>query len=114
MSLIRLSAASQLPFAADPDDHCETSPAAYAHVAPVLLELARRMGKPARDLAIYDPYYCAGSVRRHLGRLGFAHVINRNEDFYSAMASGARSEFAITQRSASIGASGGPAINNCV
>ena len=76
-------------FEADADDHCETSPIAYAHVAPLLTELARQIGKQPNDLVIYDPYYCAGSVVRHLGRLGFTRVVNRNEDFYSVIASGA-------------------------
>ena len=44
------------PFAADPDDHCETSPLAYAHVVPLLKILAERLGKPWAELRIYDPY----------------------------------------------------------
>jgi hypothetical protein len=76
------------PFAVVSDDHCETSPTAYEHVAPLLHQLAGRLGKPAAELAIYDPYFCAGSVVRHLNKLGFRNVYNRNEDFYAALVAG--------------------------
>ena len=35
-----------------------------------------------------DPYFCEGSVVRHLGKLGFTSVYNRNEDFYAVVAAG--------------------------
>ena len=73
-------------FQADPDDHCETSPSAYAHVEPLLSRLAKKMHKPASDLKIYDPYYCAGAVKRHLGELGFPKVHNEPDDFYQVIA----------------------------
>jgi hypothetical protein len=45
--------------------------------------------KEARaSLKIYDPYYCTGAVVRHLGKLGFADVYNRCEDFYAAAEAG--------------------------
>ncbi|CAE8610888.1 unnamed protein product, partial [Polarella glacialis] len=34
------------------------------------------------NLQIYDPYYCQGGTKRRLGKLGFDHVHNENEDFY--------------------------------
>lgn len=71
------------PFVTDPDDHCETAPEAYAHVARVLERLAAELGKPASELRIYDPYYCAGAVVRNLATLGFPNVTNECRDFYS-------------------------------
>ena len=35
---------------------------------------------------IYDPYFCAGAVKRNLGHLGFKAVRNENEDCYKAQA----------------------------
>lgn len=83
------------PFQADPHDHCETPPEAYAHLAPVLRAIAAaalgRRGDDAASssLAVYDPYFCAGSAARHLAAVGFPTVINRNEDFYAAVDAGA-------------------------
>ena len=76
------------PFDVDPNDHCETSPAAYAHIAPLLRLLAAALGTTPERLAIYDPYFCAGSVTRHLAAQGFPRVHNRNEDAYATIASG--------------------------
>ncbi|KAJ1629609.1 hypothetical protein T492DRAFT_1009568 [Pavlovales sp. CCMP2436] len=70
-------------FVCEEADHAESPAAAYEHLAPLLAQLAAQLGKPASKLRIYDPYYCAGSVVKHLGRLGFTRVINRNEDFYA-------------------------------
>eukprot|EP01052_Picozoa_sp_SAG31_P009358 SAG31_NODE_489_length_14938_cov_5.644113_13_plen_242_part_00 len=77
-----------LPFDADPDDHCESPPTAYAHAAPLLRLLASRLGKAPECLSIYDPYFCAGAAKRHLNVLGFAAVHNEPEDFYATCASG--------------------------
>ncbi|KAL7476931.1 hypothetical protein ACHAW6_002758 [Cyclotella cf. meneghiniana] len=77
-----------LPFSAETDDHCETSPVAYRHVAPFLEFLAGRIGRKSSDLIIYDPYYCAGAVAGHLKRLGFDSVYNRPEDFYRVIREG--------------------------
>lgn len=74
-----------LPFTAEPDDHCETSPSAYGHIAPVLKFIADKLGKRPCDLRIYDPYYCAGGMVRHLNQLGFANVYNKCEDFYEVI-----------------------------
>lgn len=81
--------AQPLPFPADPDDHCETSPIAYTHIVPLLNFIAKRLGKKQpSDLEIYDPYYCAGGMVRHLNKLGYPHVYNRREDFYQVIAAG--------------------------
>ncbi|KAL3798706.1 hypothetical protein HJC23_004457 [Cyclotella cryptica] len=77
-----------LPFTAETDDHCETSPVAYRHIAPFLEWVAGRVGKKSSDLMIYDPYYCAGAVVGHLKRLGFDSVYNRPEDFYQVIREG--------------------------
>lgn len=75
-------------FVPDSKDHCETSPTAYMHLAPMLNLLALKLGKKPSELAIYDPYFCAGSVVKHLAALGFANVYNTNEDFYAVAAAG--------------------------
>eukprot|EP00571_Detonula_confervacea_P003722 CAMPEP_0172319156 /NCGR_PEP_ID=MMETSP1058-20130122/36973_1 /TAXON_ID=83371 /ORGANISM="Detonula confervacea, Strain CCMP 353" /LENGTH=322 /DNA_ID=CAMNT_0013034149 /DNA_START=9 /DNA_END=977 /DNA_ORIENTATION=+ len=77
--------ANPLPFQADPDDHCETSPVAYKHIAPLLNFIAERLGKKPHELEIYDPYYCAGGMVPHLAKLGFPKVYNKCEDFYEVI-----------------------------
>ena len=47
-----------------------------------LFRIAQSLNKSKAELRIYDPYYCEGSMVKHLGKLGFASVYNRNEDFY--------------------------------
>lgn len=71
------------PFEVDPDDHCETPPVAYQHIAPILNTLAKGLGKEPSELEIYDPYFCAGGVIRRLGDLGFTNVYNKCEDCYA-------------------------------
>jgi hypothetical protein len=66
-----------LAFQADSEDHCETCLEAYRDVAPLLHQLARRLGKAPAELRIYDPYFCAGSAAAHLATLGFTNVYNR-------------------------------------
>ena len=46
--------------------------------------LARALGRTRASLRIYDPYYCAGAVKKHLGALGFGHVHNEPVDFYAS------------------------------
>lgn len=77
-------------FPVDAMDHCETPPEAYQHVKPWLVALAAQLGvaDPAA-LQLYDPYFCAGAVRRRLARVGFPHVHNANEDFYAVAEKGA-------------------------
>jgi hypothetical protein len=82
--------ASTHPFVVDnPNDHAETPFEAYRDIEPFLFQLAlRRFRTTKQKLAIYDPYYCEGSVVRNLARLGCENVYNRNEDCYAAMALG--------------------------
>ena len=75
-------------FAAEPADHCETPFAAYRDIEPFLYFVARSLKKDKSSLAIYDPYYCEGSVVDHLRALGFGNVYNRHEDFYRAVDEG--------------------------
>lgn len=85
---LRARGTTVLPFEAEDDDHCETSPTAYAHIAPLLQLLASKLHKkkPAKHLKIYDPYYCAGASVQHLQGLGFPQVHNQPEDFYQIVA----------------------------
>eukprot|EP00965_Chrysotila_dentata_P209544 6185353-Pleurochrysis_carterae.AAC.2 len=76
-----------LAFVADEQDHCETAPEAYAHIAGLLHQLSRHLAVDAASLSVYDPYFCNGAVKRHLAALGFPRVYNENEDFYSVQAS---------------------------
>eukprot|EP00242_Pyramimonas_sp_CCMP2087_P007396 CAMPEP_0198209938 /NCGR_PEP_ID=MMETSP1445-20131203/17823_1 /TAXON_ID=36898 /ORGANISM="Pyramimonas sp., Strain CCMP2087" /LENGTH=284 /DNA_ID=CAMNT_0043883855 /DNA_START=172 /DNA_END=1022 /DNA_ORIENTATION=- len=76
------------PFEWDPADDCETSLQAYKDIAPVLTKLAQKLGKPKAELRIYDPYYCQGAVPKHLNKLGFPLVYNKDEDFYAKLDAG--------------------------
>jgi hypothetical protein len=87
------AAKSALSFASDWHDHCETPFEAYRDVEPLLFQLAQRCGRSKAQLRIYDPYYCEGSMVRHLARLGFTDVYNRDEDCYAAWASGGAPDF---------------------
>ena len=49
------SGSAKHPFDADAKDHCETSPSAYEHIAPVLRRVAKALHKTPAELAIYDP-----------------------------------------------------------
>eukprot|EP00300_Choanocystis_sp_HF-7_P012902 c18082_g1_i1.p1 GENE.c18082_g1_i1~~c18082_g1_i1.p1 ORF type:complete len:350 (+),score=70.72 c18082_g1_i1:38-1087(+) len=86
--LASVPSAVPLSFETHDDDHCETSLDAYNHIAPALAAIAKVLEKSPADLAIYDPYYCQGSVKRHLATLGFSNVYNENEDFYQAIEEG--------------------------
>jgi hypothetical protein len=77
----------------DPRDDAETPFEAYRDLEPILFRLAAALGKTKDTLRIYDPYFCAGSVVGHLGRLGFPLVRNANEDCYAAQAAGAVPDF---------------------
>ena len=65
---------TKYPFEVTADDHCESPPVAYVHLAPVLEQLAARLGKTSSELALYDPYYCAGGVKERLVAVGFPNV----------------------------------------
>jgi len=84
-------AAASFPFEVDADDHCESPLDAYEDIAPLLRRLCdgeHGCGKKrSSDLAIYDPYYCNGSVVRNLASLGFSDVYNKREDCYKAWSS---------------------------
>lgn len=75
----------EFPFETDDADHCETPLDAYADLSPFLAELANLMNKTKDELKIWDPYYCAGSVRKHFASLGFLSVRNVCEDFYKVV-----------------------------
>lgn len=83
------SLTQERPFSTDASDHCETPFAAFRDVEPFLFWLARGMKKKKEDLKIYDPYFAEGTCTKHLSRLGFLQVYNKNEDFYRVLASGA-------------------------
>ena len=40
----------------------------------------RTGGRDPKKLRIYDPFYCAGSVVKHLAELGFSRVYNKCEE----------------------------------
>lgn len=73
-------------FKTESTDHCETPAQAYTDIAPVLEHLANLLGKTKDTVQIYDPYFCAGGVKNHLGVHGFSNVYNENEDFYKVIA----------------------------
>jgi hypothetical protein len=69
-------------FQVDYNDHFETPLRAYEDVLPVLDIICKRLQKERKDLVLYDPYYCQGSVVGCLQSLQFPQIINRNRDFY--------------------------------
>jgi len=69
----------------DPGDHCETAFEAYQHIESFLAGLANKLGKSRAELKIYDPYFCEGTMKRHLAKLGFTNVHNKNHDFYDVV-----------------------------
>ena len=77
----------------DEADHCETPYRAYRDVEPFLFAIAKALKREKKDLRIYDPYYCEGSMVEHLRALGFESVYNRNEDFYEKVATKTTPDF---------------------
>eukprot|EP01147_Barroeca_monosierra_P005460 gene5460-7162_t len=69
-------------------DHCETPTSAYADIVGIVSEVATLLNKSDENVIIYDPYFCAGSMKRHLHALGFKNVINENRDFYEDIRQG--------------------------
>lgn len=69
-------------------DDAETPFEAFRDVESVLKRIAELLNKPAADLAIWDPFYCAGTMVNHLRRLGFENVHNENKDAYQIIADG--------------------------
>eukprot|EP00970_Alexandrium_tamarense_P007145 scaffold1250_cov190-Alexandrium_tamarense.AAC.7 len=71
------------PYPTNPDDHCETPLQSYQDILPILNELRKGTGATEREtLKIYDPYFCNGSVVKHLASLGYTNVYNKKEDCY--------------------------------
>lgn len=64
-------------FTVDYNDHFETPVVAYTDILPMLLTLARSLGKAPEDLIIYDPYYCQGEMVQILTEMGFPKVRKR-------------------------------------
>ncbi|KAL7544969.1 hypothetical protein ACHAWF_008339 [Thalassiosira exigua] len=81
------------PFPTNPDDHCETQLLSYEHILPIMDELCKSFGGARRSMKIYDPYYCNGSVVKHLSALGFSNVYNKKEDCYAVWKSTAEPDF---------------------
>jgi hypothetical protein len=71
------------PYDAVERDHCESPRVAYQQIEPLLRSYASSIGKMAKELKIYDPYYCNGAVKKHLRFLGYQDVYNECEDFYN-------------------------------
>lgn len=72
--------AETFPFPTEDDDHCESPLEAYEDIAALLKRLEQLCR--SQSFTVYDPYYCNGSVVRHLHQLGFDSVYNRKEDCY--------------------------------
>ena len=99
------------PFETHFSDHFETPREAFRDILPVLEAIGRRCARrraraagtaasggggevataaALRDLVVYDPYYCDGSMRADLAALGCSpgRVLNEKRDFYADVASG--------------------------
>mmetsp|Transcript_3768 Transcript_3768/g.5663 ORF Transcript_3768/g.5663 Transcript_3768/m.5663 type:complete len:444 (-) Transcript_3768:25-1356(-) len=76
------SEGNEFPFPVDTDDHCESPKNSYKDIKPILDHLAIHRAKSKNGLAIYDPYYCDGSVKDHLADIGYTNVHNKREDAY--------------------------------
>ena len=75
-------------FQTDVLDHAETEPRAYYHVVPVLQLVSKHFQIKPKKLQIWDPYFCKGTMVKHLADLGFHSVRNVNEDFYRVQQTG--------------------------
>jgi hypothetical protein len=77
------AAVAIFPYPTNPDDHCETPLKSYEDILPLLHAAARSFSSSSSStLKIYDPYYCDGSVIKHLSTLGYSNVYNKKEDCY--------------------------------
>ena len=77
-------AAPSFPYPTNSDDHCETPLQSYEDIFPILNALQKSIGDRGKDsLQIYDPYFCDGSVIKHLSSLGYNNVYNKKEDCYA-------------------------------
>jgi hypothetical protein len=82
------AAKASLSFDADWHDHCETPFDAFRDIEPLLFRIAQALGRTKETLRIYDPYFCEGTMRAHLARLGFTDVHNVDEDCYAVWEEG--------------------------
>ncbi|KAG2490385.1 hypothetical protein HYH03_011186 [Edaphochlamys debaryana] len=76
------------PFEVDYNDHFETPIQAVRDLQPVLTALCGRLGKSPAQLAVYDPFFCQGGIRRHFEALGYTNFIHRKRDFYADVEAG--------------------------
>eukprot|EP00943_MAST-04B_sp_MAST-4B-sp1_P003007 g3007.t1 len=72
----------KFPFQAEALDHCESPIESYKDINVFLQSYAKSIGKSKSTISIYDPYFCNGSIKRNLGKLGYNKVYNKCEDFY--------------------------------
>eukprot|EP01060_Flectonema_neradi_P008237 TRINITY_DN15899_c0_g1_i1.p1 TRINITY_DN15899_c0_g1~~TRINITY_DN15899_c0_g1_i1.p1 ORF type:complete len:242 (+),score=22.53 TRINITY_DN15899_c0_g1_i1:64-789(+) len=70
------------PFTTEYGDHFETNDQAIVDIKHVIEALADAMGIERRKLRIYDPYYCAGAIKKTWSSVGFPLCINDNVDCY--------------------------------
>ena len=87
------TAGPSFPYPTNPDDHCETPLQSYKDIVPILKELCKRFGVDKSSMKIYDPYFCDGSVVKHLSSLGFSNVYNKKEDCYAVWKASSEPEF---------------------
>jgi len=77
-------AAPSFPYPTNADDHCESPLQSYKDILPILNALQKSIGDRDKDSSqIYDPYFCDGSVIKHLSSLGYNNVYNKKEDCYA-------------------------------
>lgn len=69
-------------FDVDYNDHFETPRVAYEDIVPLLNSICKATGQTSKELLIYDPYWCKGTMIEILSGLGFPGAINQNRDFY--------------------------------
>ena len=71
------------PFKTNFNDHFETSTDALRDLLPLVEEL-RSLIRPScpESFSIYDPYFCAGSIRKDWCDLGFTRLFHENRCFY--------------------------------
>ena len=84
------TAKPSFPYEVDEADHAETPFEAYEDIGPVLKLIAQALKKTPNTLKIYDPYYCGGTVKNHLSKLGYSNTYNEKEDFYAYAERGAK------------------------
>ena len=81
------------PYETNADDHCETPLQSYKDILPLLNEMRKSFGGKKESMKIYDPYFCDGSVIKHLSSLGYSNVHNKKDDCYAVWESKSEPEF---------------------